>query len=108
MIQEILFSYVYVPLRAVDTPKPLAVLGTFVASGMIHVWPLFAAGIGVRASLMMMSYFLSQCALSLTEEVIGVRHWSSYAARRTWTFLATSLPLPLVVAPTLTLVGSAL
>ncbi|GBG34192.1 Acyl-CoA--sterol O-acyltransferase 1 [Hondaea fermentalgiana] len=109
LVQELLESYIYIPLRTrLNLARPFAVMATFVASGLIHTPQLFAAGMPVQDAVMMASYFILQPFLLMVEQAIGVTRWKSTLSRRVWTICAIGLPLPMVVAPTLALLGDPL
>mmetsp|Transcript_43611 Transcript_43611/g.69757 ORF Transcript_43611/g.69757 Transcript_43611/m.69757 type:complete len:312 (-) Transcript_43611:16-951(-) len=103
VIQEILQHYIYVPLRHRSVSHPVAVFCTFAASGLIHVWPLIFAGLGLWSFLSVMCYFISQCLLLYVEESIKVPTWSSAILKNSWVLIAAGVPLPLIVDPTLSL-----
>jgi len=103
-VQEILGTYVYTPLRKKwDVSKPIAVLATFVMSGLIHVFPLYVNGMPMAVSISMFSYFIAQCGLLLAEQNLDVTNWKNMKLRRLWTLSMVALPLPLLVGPTLAL-----
>merc|ERR1712217_524914 len=73
-IQDILHKYIYAPLRKrLKASRALAVLSTFVVSGLIHAWPVYMAGLEFTQSVSMMGYFLSQCGLVFLEDKLSVR-----------------------------------
>jgi hypothetical protein len=80
----------------------IAVMGTFVASSLIHFWLAFAA-VGTCLAASMASYFLVQGALVLLESRLGVSQYP-VAGQRAWTAACLLLPLPLLLEPLLAVV----
>ena len=105
VIQEILGTYVYLPLRRKNFPRSSATLLVFCVSGLIHVWPLFVAGLTLGDSLMMFSYFLSQFFFLSIESFLGVSTWTNQLFRRMWTLTVVAIPLSLIVLPSASLMA---
>jgi len=60
VVQQILKNYVFQPLTERGVNQSIASVATFVASGMLHVYPLWVAGLSFYDAFAMMSYFMSQ------------------------------------------------
>jgi Membrane bound O-acyl transferase family len=76
-----------------------ALLGTFVASAVLHFW-LALAALGLASAASMAGYFLVQGALALLERRLAVRDWRE-AVQRAWTAICLLVPLPLLLEPLL-------
>lgn len=95
VMQMNLAGLVYRPLRG-KAPRATRVFLTFVASGFLHIYPLFVAGLEPLPILMHFSFFLLQGALVLFENACFPQH-RSFA----WPFFAIALPSPLLLVPLL-------
>ena len=98
VVQAMLADNIYRPLRRLGAPRAVAVVAAFGASGSVHTYPLFVAGLGLTDGSMMMAYFISQAALLLTESALGLRSWF-------WVLAAVVGPAPLVVMPVYRMLG---
>ncbi len=78
---------------------PIAIIGTFAASALLHFWVTLAAA-GQTMAASMAAYFLIQGALVLAERALAVRHWQN-PLQRAWTAGCLLLPLPLLLDPLL-------
>jgi hypothetical protein len=100
VIQKLLRKNVYDPLRkSLGVSSHTAIAATFLASGAVHVYPIFV-GLGndwVSASSMM-SYFLVQLFAIFLEKPLGVERWDSTNGLA-WTVLWLFGPSYVLVAP---------
>lgn len=108
VVQQSLHYYVYQPLKQRGCGKPACALATFAASGLLHSYPMWVAGLDWWACLSMMSYFLAQAGLLMLETRLfpaGTQSGkqpslgSSLVARRIWVFSCLIGPLTLAVEP---------
>ncbi len=102
VIQELLARYVFRPARAAGWPSWLAISATFFASGLVHTWPLYMAGLGLGDAASVMAYFGSQ-ALAIAVERAAIPSAAPDWVRTAFVLAATCAPLPLIVSPSLKL-----
>jgi hypothetical protein len=106
VVQSYLARYVFTPLAEAGVSKPVCVLVTFAASGLLHTYPLFIAGLPLFSALSMLSYFMVQGVLLLLErQVFDVHHWKSSLQQRVWTISCVLLPAPLLLEPVYAMCG---
>jgi hypothetical protein len=124
VIQSLLKQYVYKPLRRQGVAPAASGFATFVASGVLHVYPLWVAGLSNLATVSMMGYFVVQALLMAIEgsyipAVASTGAGGSKAAaidskplwtfpmllRRTWVLSAVVIPSPLFFGPVFALSG---
>jgi D-alanyl-lipoteichoic acid acyltransferase DltB (MBOAT superfamily) len=105
-IQKLLRRYVYQPLREVwGVPASVAISGTFLASGMVHCYPIIVAlGSDWHAAASMMGYFVVQLGFIFMERPLGVEKWDSTNAFA-WTLMALFVPSYILVSPVFKLLG---
>ena len=106
VVQQYLARYVFIPLSEAKVSRPKCVVATFAASGLLHTYPLFIAGLPMQSAASMMSYFLVQAMLLLVEHhVLRVRDWQSELQQRAWTISGVLLPAPLLLEPVYAMCG---
>jgi hypothetical protein len=121
VIQSLLKQYVYKPLRRQGAAPATAGSATFIASGVLHVYPLWVAGLSSWATASMMGYFVVQAALIGVESAYdspagGASTGSTSSAaqlqwsmpvllQRSWVIGAVVLPSPLFLGPAFALSG---
>lgn len=101
VIQNLLKSYVYKPLRRRGYRAAAAASMTFLASGAIHTYPIFVATLSPEKAAFMMLYFVIQLILVFFEtSICGEKaHEEAQAIHRVWTLAAVLLPSPLFLLP---------
>ena len=97
-----LHRFVFLPLARRHCPR-LGVFCAFLASGVLHGWPILVA-VGVSGAFATLTFFVVQGALVLAEHRLRIHAWPAFLARG-WTLVVLLACSPLFVDPGLRVFG---
>ena len=97
-----LHGFVFLPLARRRCPR-LGVFCAFLASGVLHAWPILVA-VGVSGAFATLAFFVAHGAFVLAEHRLRIHAWPAFIARG-WTLVVLLGSSPLFVDPGLRVFG---
>ncbi|KAH9258690.1 hypothetical protein BASA81_003192 [Batrachochytrium salamandrivorans] len=86
VIQKLLFKYVYKTCKQISKNTELSIALTFLASGLVHVWPILAASLNNwPEALEMFAYFVYQLGIIAVEaKLLGMPKVANLVQHHAW------------------------